>query len=58
MGPKENKIGFVNGNRVFGNNGILTEEGSDIWYFKRKTMDPAFHKQFLRFTEYLTKTLT
>ena len=39
---------YVGGNRVFGPRGIAFEPGTDVWYFKRKTMDPAFHKKYLR----------
>ena len=31
-----------------GPKGILLEKGSEVWYHKRKTLDPAFHKKFLK----------
>ena len=38
----------VAGVRLFGNRGMLNEPGSDVWYSKRRVMEPAFHKSFLR----------
>ena len=46
--PKETGLSYVNGIRVFGPNGMLTEPGTEKWYHKRKMMDPAFQKKFLR----------
>ena len=37
-----------NGNSVFGERGILTEPGTEIWSHKRKTMNPAFQKKYLK----------
>ncbi|XP_063681537.1 cholesterol 24-hydroxylase-like [Bolinopsis microptera] len=48
MGGKKDNIAFINGNRVFGERGLVTEIGSDIWYHKRRVMDAAFHKNSLR----------
>ena len=44
----ETGLAYVNGIRVFGPNGILTDPGTEKWYHKRKMMDPAFQKKFLR----------
>ncbi|XP_063674341.1 cholesterol 24-hydroxylase-like [Bolinopsis microptera] len=41
-------LDYVNGVRILGPKGILLEKGSEVWYHKRRTMDPAFHKKFLR----------
>ncbi|XP_063674213.1 cholesterol 24-hydroxylase-like [Bolinopsis microptera] len=46
--PRAGNLAYVNGERVFGHNGILTEAGTDVWYYKRKMMDPAFQKKFLK----------
>ena len=46
--PEETGLCYVAGVRVFGPNGILTEAGTEKWYHKRKMMDPAFQKKFLR----------
>ena len=46
--PRAGRLAYVNGERVFGHNGILTEAGTDVWYYKRKMMDPAFQKKFLK----------
>ena len=39
---------YVNGTRFYGKKGILTEPGSEVWYHKRRMMDPAFQKKYLR----------
>ncbi|KAL5255582.1 hypothetical protein ACHWQZ_G010975 [Mnemiopsis leidyi] len=41
-------LDYVNGVRILGPKGILLERGSEVWYHKRRVMDPAFHKKFLR----------
>jgi cholesterol 24(S)-hydroxylase len=46
--PRSGQLAYVNGVRVFGHKGILTEPGTEVWYHKRKMMDPAFQKKFLR----------
>ena len=46
--PEETGLCYVNGVRVFGHNGMLTDPGTERWYHKRKMMDPAFQKKFLR----------
>jgi cytochrome P450 len=48
MGGKKDNMSYINGNRVFGERGMVTEIGSDIWYHKRRVMDAAFHKNALR----------
>ena len=40
----------VGGTRIFGDHGLLNEPGTDLWATKRKIMDPAFRKAFLRTT--------
>ena len=45
---KNSRMTYVNGVRVFGHNGLLTEPGTEVWYHKRKMMDPAFQKKFLK----------
>ena len=45
---RQTGLSYVAGVRVFGENGILTEPGTEKWYHKRKMMDPAFQKKFLR----------
>ena len=46
--PRKSGLDYIAGNRVFGDKGILTEPGTEVWYHKRKMMDPAFQKKFLR----------
>ena len=41
-------LDYVNGVRVLGPNGLVLEPGSEVWYRKRKMMDPAFKKRFLQ----------
>ena len=48
VSAKNSRLTYVNGVRVFGPNGMLTEPGTEVWYHKRKMMDPAFQKKFLR----------
>ena len=48
VGPKNNPLAFANGVRVLGDHGILLEPGTDVWYHKRKMMDPAFLKKNLK----------
>ena len=48
MGGKQDNMAYINGTRVFGERGMVTEVGSDLWYHKRKTMDGAFHKNSLK----------
>ena len=43
-----NVLSYCNGNRIFGPHGMLIELGTHIWATKRKMMDPAFHKVFLK----------
>ena len=38
----------VAGVRVFGKYGLLNEPGTDLWLAKRRVMEPAFHKAFLK----------
>ena len=38
----------VNGVRIFGNYGILSDPGTEVWNAKRKALDPGFHKSFMR----------
>lgn len=45
---KEARLAYVNGERIFGDNGLLLEPGTEIWYHKRKMMDPAFQKKYLK----------
>ena len=47
--PRRHRMEYVNGERIFGPNGLLNETGSKVWYQKRKKMDPAFKKKFLRY---------
>ena len=46
--PEESGMAFVNGTRILGKKGLLTESGTEVWYHKRKMMDPAFKKTFLK----------
>ena len=39
---------FINGVRIFGNYGLLSDPGTDVWQAKRRAMDPGFHKTFLK----------
>ena len=48
QGGKKDNIGYINGNRVFGERGMVTEMGTELWYHKRRTMDAAFHKTALK----------
>lgn len=48
QGGKKDNIAYINGNRVFGERGLVTEVGSEIWYHKRRVMDAAFHKNSLK----------
>ena len=41
-------LDYVNGVRILGPKGILLERGSEVWYHKRRVMDPAFDKKFLK----------
>ena len=45
--PKRSQMEYLNGVRIFGTKGLLNEPGTEVWYRKRKIMDPAFKKQFL-----------
>ena len=47
-GPYHNRLAYVNGVRVLGYKGLLTEAGTEVWYHKRKLMDPAFQKKYLK----------
>ena len=42
------KTKSIFGQRTFGANNVLFEIGTDIWSKKRKILDPAFSKKFLR----------
>lgn len=46
--PAESLLDYVNGRRILGNKNLLLEPGTDIWYQKRRILDPAFQKRFLR----------
>ena len=46
--PENRNIEEPNGIPVFGRRGIVTEPGTEVWSHKRKTMDPAFQKKFLK----------
>ena len=50
--PKDQKfhrtMSSVNGVRIFGEYGIVSDPGTEIWKAKRKTMEPGFHKSFMR----------
>ena len=48
VGARDAKLAYVNGERIFGDNGILMDPGTEIWHHKRKMMDPAFQKKFLK----------
>ena len=48
MGGKQDNMAYINGTRVFGEKGLVTEVGSDLWYHKRKIMDMAFHRNSLK----------
>ena len=48
MGGKKDNMSYINGNRVFGDRGMVTEIGSEVWYHKRRVMDAAFHKNSLK----------
>ncbi|KAL5270405.1 hypothetical protein ACHWQZ_G001208 [Mnemiopsis leidyi] len=39
---------FISGVRIFGNYGLLSDPGTNVWYAKRRAMDPGFHKSFLK----------
>ena len=39
---------FINGVRIFGNYGLLSDPGTNVWHAKRRAMDPGFHKSFLK----------
>ena len=41
---------WVAGVRMFGEYGLLNDPGTEVWRAKRRIMDPAFHKNFLRTT--------
>ena len=57
-GARESKVAYVNGERVFGDYGIIMERGTEVWYHKRKMMDPAFQKKYLRCLLEDMKTIT
>lgn len=57
-GARESKVAYVNGERVFGDYGIIMERGTEVWYHKRKMMDPAFQKKYLRCLMEDMKTIT
>ena len=40
----------IAGTRCWGEFGLLNEPGTHVWSAKRRLMDPAFHKTFLRTT--------
>ena len=40
----------LGGTRIFGDHGMFNEPGTELWAAKRKVMDPAFSKAFLRTT--------
>ena len=44
----EQTLQYVNGNRLFGHKGLLTEIGTEVWHKKRREMDPAFKKKYLK----------
>ena len=48
LGGKKENMSYIDGNRVFGERGMVVEVGSDVWYHKRRVMDAAFHKNSLR----------
>jgi cytochrome P450 len=54
MFPKWDKmrkdLGWCAGVRAFGNYGLFVDPGTDIWATKRRIMDPAFARSFLRTT--------
>jgi cytochrome P450 len=41
-------LGSIAGERIFGDHGLLSDPGSDLWAAKRKVMDPSFHKSSLK----------
>ena len=43
-------LGWCGKTRAFGNHGLLSDPGSDVWAAKRRIMDPAFTRSFLRTT--------
>ena len=38
----------VGGVRIFGNYGLLSDPGTEVWNAKRRAMDPGFHKSFMK----------
>ena len=44
----EQTLESINGNRLFGQKGLLTEIGTEVWHKKRREMDPAFKKKYLK----------
>ena len=40
----------IGGARIFGNWGLLNDPGTNLWAAKRRAMDPAFHRNFLKVT--------
>ena len=48
----QNRMGMsthvLAGTRVFGLRGLIFEPGTQVWYSKRKVMNPAFHKSHLQ----------
>lgn len=39
---------YIRGQRLSGPHGLIRDIGSEMWYSKRKAIDPAFHKSFLK----------
>ena len=46
--PEDSLVDFVHCQRFLGSKNILLDQGTEIWHKKRRIMDPAFQKKFLR----------
>jgi len=46
--PENTLVDFIQGQRFLGRKNLLLDQGTEIWHNKRRIMDPAFQKKFLR----------